>query len=132
MTRVHHVDLGGGIRRTPEFEKKGLATHAVNVGLKCGHDCTYCSTGACVRCHRAFKDVGESPYEFGFAIIDPKIHEKVAGDARRTRKRGMVQICTTSMPGTRRRKNIIWAVDASKPFFRTRAGTSGFSRRTPP
>ncbi len=95
MTRVHHLDLGGGIRRTPEFEKKGLATHAVNVGLKCGHDCTYCSTGACVRCYKAFQETGESAYEFGYAIIDPKIHDKVADDARRIRKRGMVQLCTT-------------------------------------
>jgi len=28
--RIHHCPLKTGITRTPEFEKKGLATHAVN------------------------------------------------------------------------------------------------------
>ena len=32
------------LKASPEFEKKGLATHAVNVGLGCGHQCTYCSS----------------------------------------------------------------------------------------
>ena len=36
--------LKTGITRTREFERKRLATHAVNVGTKCGHGCTYCST----------------------------------------------------------------------------------------
>ena len=42
-TRIHHINLRSGIHRTREFEKKGLATHLANVGLKCNHDCTYCS-----------------------------------------------------------------------------------------
>ena len=43
--RIHHYHLKTGITRTPEFEKKGLATHAVNGGTECGHGCRYCSTG---------------------------------------------------------------------------------------
>ena len=43
--RTHHYPLKTGITCTPEFEKKGLATHAVNVGTKCGHGCLYCSIG---------------------------------------------------------------------------------------
>jgi len=95
MTRIHHVDLGGGIRRSPEFEKKGLATHSANVGLKCSHDCTYCSTGASVRCHKAFKAARKSPYGFGYAVIDPNIPMKVAKDDSRVPKTATVQLCTT-------------------------------------
>jgi len=34
-TRVRATTPRSGIQRSPEFEKKGLASHAVNVGLKC-------------------------------------------------------------------------------------------------
>ena len=93
--RVHHCSLGSGIRPAPEFAKKGLAQFAVNVGTKCGHGCAYCSTGAMLRCHPSFKAAGESPFEHGYAIIDPDMPDKVAADAKRIRNRGMVQLCTT-------------------------------------
>ncbi len=92
--RVHNYTLGTGIRRTPEFEKKGLATHAVNVGTKCGHDCAYCSTGTLLRTHPSFKESNEHPFKLGYAIVDPETPKRVARDARRTRQRGLVQICT--------------------------------------
>ena len=92
---VHHYPLATGIRPTPEFAKKGLASFAVNVGLKCDHDCTYCSSGALLRCHPAFAQFGQSPFGFGYAIVDPDMPEKVACDAKRLRKRGLVQLCTT-------------------------------------
>ena len=91
----HVYPLKSGIRKTPEFAKKGLAEYAVNVGLKCGHDCTYCSSGALLRCHQAFKKVGKSPFGFGYSIVDPDIPDKVAKDAKRLKKRGVVQLCTT-------------------------------------
>ena len=94
-TRIHHVDLASGIRRTPEFEKKGLATHAVNIGLKCSHDCRYCSTGASVRTHKAFKAAGESPFGFGYAMIDVNMPGKIAKDAPSVPKSAVVQLCTT-------------------------------------
>ena len=93
--RIHHYTLQTGITRTPEFEKKGLATHAVNIGLKCGHDCLYCSTGAMLRCHKAFKELGENPFGFGYAIIDPATPERVAKDAERIKMPGLAQLCTT-------------------------------------
>ena len=94
-TRIHHVDLRSGIRRARGFEKKGLATHSANVGLKCNHDCTYCSTGACNRCHEAFRCQGENPYEFGYAIIAPNILEKLAADAAGLQTSAVVQMSTS-------------------------------------
>lgn len=41
--------LCSGISRSKAFEKKGLAQYAVNVGFKCGHACTYCSSDAMLR-----------------------------------------------------------------------------------
>ena len=39
--------------------------------------------------------LGERPFDTGYAILDPSTPERVAKDARRKRKRGMVQLCTT-------------------------------------
>jgi DNA repair photolyase len=93
--RIHHHPLKQGIKKSPDFAKKKLAQFAVNVGTKCGHGCTYCSTGTMNRCHRSFKAANENPFENGYAIIDPDIPEKVAADAKRIQKRGMIQLCTT-------------------------------------
>jgi len=87
--------LGGGINRSPEFQKKGLAEYAVNVGLRCGHDCTYCSSRAMLRCHAAFQELGRNAFGTGYSIVDPSIPEKVAQDAKRQGRKGLVQICTT-------------------------------------
>ena len=95
ITKTYTYSLSSGIRSTPEFAKKKLAQFAVNVGLKCSHDCTYCSTGAMLRTHKAFKEIGRSPFASGYSIIDPDIPEKVALDAKRKRQRGLVQLCTT-------------------------------------
>ena len=93
--KVYRTTLCAGITRTKEFERKKLAAFAVNVGTKCGHDCRYCSTGALLRMHRSFAEAGESPFGHGFAIVDPTTPGRVARDARRIRRRGMVQLCTT-------------------------------------
>lgn len=87
--------LKSGIRPTPEFKKKRLADYGVNVGLRCGHECTYCSSPALLRCHSAFKKIGRSPFESGYAITDPDSPQRVAADAARIRHRGMAQLCTT-------------------------------------
>jgi DNA repair photolyase len=92
--RIHHCQLKTGISPTPEFAKKGLATHAVNVGTKCGHGCLYCSTGAVLRMHGSFRDSGEDPFGQGYAIVDPSMPERVERDAKRAQKRGLVQLCT--------------------------------------
>jgi len=91
---VYTWSMKSGIRRTPEFAKKGLASHAVNVGLKCGHFCQYCSSGAVLRHQRVFHEIGRSSFDFEYAVIDPDMPAKVAADARRMRKRGLVQLCT--------------------------------------
>ena len=92
--RDHTYTLKTGISRTPEFEKKKLASFAVNCGVKCGHDCQYCSTGAMLRMHPAFKACGENPFANGYAIVDPTTPQRVARDARRIKRRGLVQLCT--------------------------------------
>lgn len=38
--------LCSGISRSKAFEEKGLAQYAVNVGFKCGHACSCCSSDA--------------------------------------------------------------------------------------
>jgi DNA repair photolyase len=91
---VYQTTLSTGITRTREFERKGLASFAVNVGTKCGHDCLYCSTGALLRMHRSFKDAGQNPFGHGYAIVDPDTPTRVAADARRIRNPGLVQLCT--------------------------------------
>ena len=93
--RTYQYQLKSGISRTAEFEKKGLAPFAVNGGVKCGHNCLYCSTGAMLRMHPAFKKVDEDPFGHGYAILDPNTPERVAKDARRIKKRGLIQLCTT-------------------------------------
>ena len=93
--KVYETTLSTGISRTKEFERKKLAAYAVNVGTKCGHGCEYCSTGALLRMHPSFKAAGRSPFEQGYAIIDPDTPDRVLRDARRIRSRGLVQLCTT-------------------------------------
>ncbi len=93
--KKYNWNLKTGISRSPGFEKKKLAEFSCNVGLKCGHGCTYCSTGAMVRAHKAFKRLDLSPFDNGYAIVDPDAPVRVARDARNKRKRGLVQLCTT-------------------------------------
>ena len=93
--RIHERELTAGITRTLEFEKKRLAEWAANCGIKRGHNCMYCSTSAMLRMHPAFKEKGENPFGIGYAIVDPSTPDRLARDARRRRKRGMVQLCTT-------------------------------------
>ena len=98
VTREYTTKMTTGIERSEEFERKGLASYAVNVGTKCGHDCTYCSTGPVLRRHESFKDAGENPFDLGYAIVDATMPDRVAIDAAniRSEKRGLVQLCTTT------------------------------------
>ena len=90
--RNHTHQLKTGINRTPEFFMKGLCSHSVNPGIKCGHDCLYCSTGAMMRMHPAFKACGENPFGHGYSICDPSTPDRVARDAKRIKERGLVQL----------------------------------------
>jgi DNA repair photolyase len=93
--RSYTWEMKGGINRTKPFAEKGLAEFAVNVGTKCGHGCTYCSSGAILRMHDSFLDIGENPFGLDYSIVDPNTPQRVAADAARKRKRGMIQLCTT-------------------------------------
>ena len=93
--KTYQTTLSTGIQPSPEFAKKGLAEFAVNVGTKCGHFCSYCSSGSLLRMHRSFQDFRESPFRFGYAIVDPDTPERVARDAGHMRNRGLIQLCTT-------------------------------------
>ena len=88
--------LKTGITRTAEFERKGLATHAVNVGVKCGHGCAYCSSPSLLRCHPSFKKVRESPFGSGYCILDPDTPTRIAGNVHKLRADHMVMLCSTS------------------------------------
>jgi len=94
--KVYHGRLKTGIARTKEFERKKLACFAVNVGTKCGHGCLYCSTGTILRMHPAFKAIGRSSFESGYAVVDPMTLARVTKDARCKTQRGLVQLCTTT------------------------------------
>jgi len=91
---VYCYRLKASITHTRGFEKKGLAQFAVNCGLKCGHGCTYCSTGAVLRRHKALKELGVNPFENNYAIVDPDTLVRVARDAASKRERGLVELCT--------------------------------------
>lgn len=91
----YNCSLAEGIRRSPKFEEKGLAQYAINVGVRCGHDCTYCSSRAMLRHHPALKKLGKGMTTTGFSIVDPDIAKRVAKDVKRIKHPGLVQICTT-------------------------------------
>jgi DNA repair photolyase len=93
--KTYTTTLSTGIQPSPEFGRKGLAQFAVNVGTKCGHDCCYCSTGSLLRMHPSFKGAKQSPFGFGYSIVDPDTPERVARDAGHMRSRGLIQLCTT-------------------------------------
>jgi len=44
--------------------------------------------------HKGFKECGESPFGSGFSIVDPGTPDRVARDAKKTRNRGLIQLCT--------------------------------------
>jgi DNA repair photolyase len=94
--RNHEFILKTGISFSPAFEEKGLACYAANSGIKCGHDCLYCSTGAMVRMHPAFRILGENPFGHDYSIVDPSMPERVAKDAARIKNRGLIQLGTIS------------------------------------
>lgn len=94
MKKSYLWETKNGITKTPAFSEKGLATHAVNVGLKCDNNCTYCSTGAMLRTHCAFKTFGVSPFGLGYAIVDKHKPEKVAVDATKLKGTGLIEMCT--------------------------------------
>ena len=86
------------ITRSNEFAKKKLATHALNVGLLCGHGCLYCSTPTMMRTQsKIFKDIKGSSFrafQAGIAVVDPDTPKRIALRARRLKPSDTVMFCT--------------------------------------
>jgi len=91
---VYIYGLKDGIRLSPEFDKKGLAQCGVTCGVKCGNGCLYCYVPCLLRMHPAFAHFGKDPFATGYAIVDPDTPNRVARDASRKRRRGMVLVPT--------------------------------------
>jgi DNA repair photolyase len=91
---VYKLPRKGGIDRTKEFEKKGLATYAVNVGLGCGHGCYYCSSPSLRRTHPEFLRLEQTAFTTGIAIVDPKTPERLRENIPALTEGDVVQICT--------------------------------------
>lgn len=85
-----------GIEESIEFVKKKLANFAVNVGLKCGHACTYCSSSSLYRTHPIFKEIGKTAFEQGFCVVDPGIAERISQDLHILNENDTVMVCTLS------------------------------------
>jgi DNA repair photolyase/uncharacterized ParB-like nuclease family protein len=77
---VFQHKLETGIQETPEFSEKGLATHALNVGLGCGHQCAYCSAPSLRYRQPAYGQLQIGPYDRGFAIIDVETDKRILKD----------------------------------------------------
>ncbi|MCY2927446.1 MAG: ParB/RepB/Spo0J family partition protein [Planctomycetota bacterium] len=92
---VYQYSRGEGITATPEFEKKGLCRYALNVGLICGHQCTYCSTHSLLyKMVEPFKTIGQTCHARGFAVVDPDTPARIAKDIPALTDKDIVQMCT--------------------------------------
>jgi DNA repair photolyase len=51
-----------------------------------------------LRMHPSFKEAGEKPFDLGYAIVDPRMPDRVARDAEsiKPENRGLVQLCTAT------------------------------------
>ncbi len=118
---IYKHALEGGIQASPEFEKKGLATHAVNVGLGCGHQCTYCSSPS-LRCrHPAYGKLQINPYDRGYAVIDTKTAERILKDMPKLGAGDTVMLSTCDDP---------WSPEARKQGV-GRKSTEAVLKNTP-
>ncbi len=94
--RIYSCPGTGGLARSQGFEHKLLATHGLTVGYKCPHACTYCSSPSMYRHRAVFKELGESAFGRGFAIIDTGVPERLdLPELARLRPDDVVQVCTT-------------------------------------
>lgn len=85
-----------GIKRSTEFARKGLANFSVNVGVRCGHQCLYCSAPTSLFTHRAFKVIGRSAFSQGFSAVAPDVWQLVRATAAgiKESERGVVMVCS--------------------------------------
>jgi DNA repair photolyase len=94
--KLYTTKIGTMVKRSPEFQKKGLADFSLNPGYKCFNSCFYCYTGASLRTLNYWKEINRSSYELGYAVIDPEMPDRLAAHMKRKRvKGGLIQISTT-------------------------------------
>ena len=93
---IFNIPRKAGIAKSPEFEKKGLATHAVNVSMKCDNACVYCSVPSNLRTHKCFKEIGRTAFKEGFAVINCNVVAQLRKETTHLEKDSTVQICTLS------------------------------------
>lgn len=74
---VYEYPRKDGIKKNPEFSKKGLCNYSAGIGVRCGHQCGYCSSDPMMRTHKAFIFIGLSSFVRGFAIVDPDSPERI-------------------------------------------------------
>jgi len=96
--KVYRYERKVGITPTPEFAKKGLATHALNVGLKCSHGCRYCSSPSLLRTHSVFKELGRTAFEDGYCIVDSNTPERIRRQAGKLSAYDTVMLSTLTDP----------------------------------
>lgn len=86
------------ITRSLEFEKKTLATHAINVGVLCGHGCLYCSTPAILRTQsKLFPEYDGSAFKafaVGAAVVDPTTPDRLGRELSALRPTDTVMLST--------------------------------------
>ena len=83
-----------GISATPDFVKKRLCNYAVNVGMICGHQCTYCSTAVTLRRQPFFRGIQQTSFKKGYAVIDPQTPERIRKGVPKLTSEDVVQLCT--------------------------------------
>jgi len=91
---IYHAARGGVLARSPEFERKKLGTHTVEVGLKCDHACNYCSSNALYRTQQIFKRIGRTAFTPGFAVIDPAAADTLRKQVRVLKPGDVVILCS--------------------------------------
>jgi len=91
---VYERPRGTGIQATPEFAKKKLCNYAINVGMTCGHQCTYCSSPSLRRTHPDFQAIGQTAFQRGFAIVDPNTSDRIRQSVPSLTEKDTVQLCT--------------------------------------
>lgn len=77
---VYRTERTGGISKSNEFKKKKLATHAAAIGLGCGNQCAYCSTGVVLRTQPIFQEIRQSSFTRGNAFVDPNRAKRIKED----------------------------------------------------
>jgi DNA repair photolyase len=91
---VYAAERGEGIRPSNEFAKKRLCNYSVNVGMCCGHQCTYCSSRAQLRTQKVYRNLLLNPYDHGYAIIDTRTPERLLRKIPPLTAKDTIQLCT--------------------------------------